>query len=292
MKQVCLLALIALAATPAMAQAQTDTPVTPSKQAEPATWKRYTVRGEEFSVTLPTHPAMFTVGGLLPRGHKFRREHLLSACADGVMYTVRVHENPEPQQSLDDFIAQQNGGLWDLSTERSINVNGFKGKQYSWKKFLPGTAQVFAVKGRLYQFNMGGPGVDESVVKQFFSSIVLGNEAEAVEVSVGLGVPFPRPTDELVFQGRDLDSKPILLMKPEPQYTADAHKEKIVGTVVLKAVLSSSGNVTNIQVVKGLPYGLTERAVNAAKMIMFYPGVKNGKFASMWMQLEYNFNPE
>jgi hypothetical protein len=49
--------------------------------------------------------------------------------------------------------------------------------------------------------------------------------------------------------------------------------------------------VQNIRVISGLPYGLTEQAVSAARQIKFTPAMKDGKPVSMWMQLEYNFNP-
>jgi TonB family protein len=64
----------------------------------------------------------------------------------------------------------------------------------------------------------------------------------------------------------------------------------VVGTVVLKVVFAASGKVTNIRVVQGLPDGLTERAIEAARKIRFVPASKEGKYVSMWMQLEYNFN--
>ena len=63
-----------------------------------------------------------------------------------------------------------------------------------------------------------------------------------------------------------------------------------MGTVVLKVVCSSTGQVTNIRIVQELPYGLTERAIVAAKKIKFIPAMKDGRYVSMWMQLEYNFN--
>ncbi len=93
-----------------------------------------------------------------------------------------------------------------------------------------------------------------------------------------------------VFTGKEVTSKARLISKPEPQYTEDARKNQITGTVVLKVVFSSSGQVTNIRTVSGLPYGLTERAIAAARLIKFVPATKDGHQVSMWMQLEYNFN--
>jgi len=93
-----------------------------------------------------------------------------------------------------------------------------------------------------------------------------------------------------IFTGKDVTSKARLLSKPEPQYTEDARKNQITGTVVLKVVFASSGQVTNIRTVSGLPFGLTERAIAAARQIKFVPATKDGHQVSMWMQLEYNFN--
>lgn len=93
-----------------------------------------------------------------------------------------------------------------------------------------------------------------------------------------------------IFTGKDVTTKARLLSKPEPQYTEDARKNQITGTVVLKVVFASNGSVTNIRTVSGLPYGLTERAIAAARNIKFVPATKDGHQVSMWMQLEYNFN--
>ena len=93
-----------------------------------------------------------------------------------------------------------------------------------------------------------------------------------------------------IFTGKDVTTKAKLISKPEPQYTEDARKNQVTGTVVLKVVFASSGQVTNIRTVSGLPYGLTERAIAAARQIKFTPATKDGHQVSMWMQLEYNFN--
>src|SRR5712692_1707421 len=93
-----------------------------------------------------------------------------------------------------------------------------------------------------------------------------------------------------VFNGKDVSSKARILEKPEPQYTEAARKNQITGTVVIKAIFSSSGQVTNIVAVARLPDGLTEKAIAAARQIRFVPATKDGHPVSMYMQLEYNFN--
>lgn len=93
-----------------------------------------------------------------------------------------------------------------------------------------------------------------------------------------------------VFSGKEVSSKARVLSKPEPQYTEDARKNQVTGTVVLRAVFTSGGQVSNIRAVSGLPYGLTERAIAAARQIRFTPATKDGHAVSMYIQLEYNFN--
>jgi TonB family protein len=81
-----------------------------------------------------------------------------------------------------------------------------------------------------------------------------------------------------------------VLLKPEPQYTEDARKNQITGTVVLKVVFASSGEVVQIRALRTLPFGLTERAIAAARQIKFEPAQRDGRAVSVAMQLEYNFN--
>ena len=81
-----------------------------------------------------------------------------------------------------------------------------------------------------------------------------------------------------------------VLLKPEPQYTEEARKGGITGTVILSVVFSRDGQVTNIRAVQTLCCGLTEKAMAAAKLIRFEPATRNGRAVSSYMQLVYNFN--
>jgi TonB family protein len=98
------------------------------------------------------------------------------------------------------------------------------------------------------------------------------------------------PDYNRVFNYKEVTQKARVLSKPEPQYTEDARKNQITGTVVLRVVFTSGGQVTNITAVRQLPYGLTEKAMAAARQIKFVPAMKDGHTVSMYMQLEYNFN--
>jgi TonB family protein len=92
------------------------------------------------------------------------------------------------------------------------------------------------------------------------------------------------------FGGGGMLQRARVLSKPEPQYTEDARKNQITGTVVLRVVFASSGEVVQIRAVRTLPFGLTERAIAAARQIRFEPAMRDGRAVSVSMQLEYNFN--
>lgn len=55
-------------------------------------------------------------------------------------------------------------------------------------------------------------------------------------------------------------------------------------------MFAETGEVTDIQVIRGLSHGLNERCIEAAKQIKFVPAESNGKKISFRMGLEYNFN--
>ena len=92
------------------------------------------------------------------------------------------------------------------------------------------------------------------------------------------------------FTGSQVEQRARVLFKPEPTYTEEARRNQVTGTVMLRVVFASNGDVVQIRAVHSLPYGLTDRAITAARQIKFVPAVKGGRPVSVFMQLEYNFN--
>ncbi|HXM48943.1 MAG TPA: energy transducer TonB [Pyrinomonadaceae bacterium] len=100
----------------------------------------------------------------------------------------------------------------------------------------------------------------------------------------------PNPDPNRVYSPPEVNERARVLSKPEPQYTEEARRTGITGTVILRVVFSRTGEVTNIRAMQPLGGGLTEKAIAAARQIRFVPAKKNGQPVSMYMQLEYNFN--
>lgn len=93
-----------------------------------------------------------------------------------------------------------------------------------------------------------------------------------------------------VLRNIEVEQRVRLISKPEPHYTEEARRNQVTGTVMLRVIFSSTGEVAQIRAINSLPYGLTERAIAAAREIKFIPAMKGGRPVSVYMQLEYNFN--
>lgn len=99
----------------------------------------------------------------------------------------------------------------------------------------------------------------------------------------------PDVNKEQTFTTRQVDTTAKILKRPPPSYTREARSARIQGYVILRVVLSSIGKIGRIQVLRGLPAGLTENAIRAACKIQFEPAIKDGKTVSQSVQVEYTF---
>ena len=87
-----------------------------------------------------------------------------------------------------------------------------------------------------------------------------------------------------------VDTKPVRLSSPALQYTEAARNNNIQGTVILRVLVGEDGKVQQVRVVRGLPDGLTEQAIAAARQTKFKPAMKDGKPVPYWVALEMEFN--
>jgi TonB family protein len=69
----------------------------------------------------------------------------------------------------------------------------------------------------------------------------------------------------------DLSSGPRALSTIQPAYTPEAQRAGVAGEVVLVLTIDDRGDVTDVAVETGLPAGLTEAAVEAARAAKFLP---------------------
>lgn len=82
---------------------------------------------------------------------------------------------------------------------------------------------------------------------------------------------------------------PVVISKVEPVYTEEARKARIMGIVIVEATIGRDGLVKNVTVLKPLPFGLDQAAVDAVKQWVFKPATFNGEAVDVRFNLTINF---
>jgi TonB family protein len=256
-------------------------------------WKRFTGKDEEFSVLMPDKPSLY-LSSITDRPGKLTPERIYSSYSQGSAYLVVSYNGSSIKGTLENFKAHH---LYQgaVSYARDLSVAGYSGKEYKLKfAEVGGTLQIYATKKHGYALATVQAIDDPPLSSYFLSSFLIKGEHENI-VSAETQPPAPSqdiPTidsSQSMLTGKDVTRRGVIVSKPEPWYTEEARQANITGTVVLRVVLSASGEVTNIHAVKGLPKGLTENAIEAARHLKFIPAVKDGRFVSYWVELQYNF---
>ncbi len=104
----------------------------------------------------------------------------------------------------------------------------------------------------------------------------------------GTGPATAEPDFGVLQVGGDV-SRPVAISQPQPRYPEMARRARIEGIVILEAIIDRDGNVTDVQVRKGLPYGLTEEAVKAVRQWKFKPATLNSKPVAVFYNLTVRF---
>jgi TonB family protein len=321
-----LLALAALPAADATRAAAQDGTRQPDASGA-AAWARYTYPGDEFSVELPGMPTlshMFRgLGG--PMNFKSEKMRVFSLYSGGVIFFVAAYDRPQKSESLDSF-ASHLRGAWGLSPKGEVGLGGFEGKSYvvsgrtsrGVATELYGEGRAFRTKKHAYFVLALSQGEGRAEVTRFLDSLALeakpsgervaepapvtryeppktppqGGTAPAVEGDAEATKPTRREgaSADGPFPPTELTRRALIVYKPEPGYTEEARRSNARGTIRLRVVLSSTGEVKNISVFNGLPDGLTEKAIDAARRMLFFPAEKDGRPVSQYVVLEYNFN--
>lgn len=85
---------------------------------------------------------------------------------------------------------------------------------------------------------------------------------------------------------------PIVIQRIDPVYPPEAKEKHIAGMVITEVVTDRNGNVVEVRVLKPLPYGLTQAAVDAVRQWKFRPGTRNGEPVDVFFNLTVKFKPD
>lgn len=100
--------------------------------------------------------------------------------------------------------------------------------------------------------------------------------------------PPPSEPEGPIQVGGDVKA-PVKIYDPKPSYTEIARKARIQGIVIVQAVVDKDGNVVDAKILKGLPMGLDQEALNAIRKWRFEPATLNGKPVDVYYNLTVNF---
>lgn len=93
-----------------------------------------------------------------------------------------------------------------------------------------------------------------------------------------------------IYERKELTQPAKVISKPAPEFTEEARRHSVCGTIKMSVVLCRNGRVTDVEVTQGLPHGMNEMVERSASRITFTPAEKDGQHASQRIKIEYNFN--
>ena len=84
---------------------------------------------------------------------------------------------------------------------------------------------------------------------------------------------------------------PEVLFEKKPEYTSDAMRAKVQGTVEVEAVVNVDGSVGQVKIVRSLDdrFGLDQKAIEAVRNWKFRPGTRFGKAVPVLVLIELTF---
>lgn len=276
-----------------------------TRNTAPVEWKRYGIRKDNFSVSMPKMPVRFENTDACNEMDVLE----LWAYAEGAVYEARVvskrgKKPPEWCAGMSRFGQATFDRRLQAASVGSLgpveNVRDARGLQVTKITLQRSTRWIFddMAKKRWFELAITQHGGASAKAGEFLSSLVLGGNSGAIEIGAGSGValgdllpssPEAPPAPIVIGQKEDVESLIIAAKKPPP-YTDKARENRAEGTVKLRVTFHSNGTIGKIDILSGLPFGLTEQAIAAAKKIVFVPSKRNGIRVSIVRTIEYRFS--
>lgn len=108
----------------------------------------------------------------------------------------------------------------------------------------------------------------------------------------GVRADVPEPCNGPIYSSKEVSKKARIIVYPAPAEPMDSRSREINGEVVLDVIACSDGTINGIEVVKGLPFGLTEESVKAAQRVVVRPARKDGQNVSQRIRFHYEFRKD
>jgi TonB family protein len=253
-------------------------------------WLPLAPEGEEFSAVTPAVRTMYMSPNFHfePGGEEVLEKRSYSGYANGFVFVIESFRAAKPQKIFKSVVKNTLGGA---SFRRDVMVDGFQAKEYGRSNDVVYDRSLYLVaKKHIYVLRLVALDEKNPGIERLLNSFKLGDHGIARTRSTENQLTASSTAAGEVLSTKEVTRKPRVVWKPEPAYTVQARQHQLTGTVALKAIFRADGQVTDITVVAGLPEGLTDKAIDAARNIRFFPAEKDGRVVSQEIRLDYNFN--
>ena len=146
---------------------------------------------------------------------------------------------------------------------------------------------AIAVLISLLVLTTGGFPQDNSSSTEPSSAPAPANSASAPQAPPSTSLGSGRAAGEKKL--RTALKRPRPIKNPDPEYSKEAKKRKIEGTVVLMVIVGADGLPRDIRVTRSLGHGRDEEAIKAVKKWKFKPGTVQGRAVPVQINVVANF---
>jgi protein TonB len=106
--------------------------------------------------------------------------------------------------------------------------------------------------------------------------------------------PAPAPAQVVhegdVIEVSDLDTQPTITRRVLPQYPIMALRQRVESTIFVTALISESGDVIDVKILRGdKRFGFEDAALKAVRATKFSAAIKDGKRVKTWYPLPVKF---
>jgi TonB family protein len=148
-----------------------------------------------------------------------------------------------------------------------------------------GAAEALAQSGRAKRAE---PPKDERAGKSETKDEAKGEAKDEAKDSPQDGA---QTNDDKPLSGKEVTQRAVVKSKPLPGYPREARAYGVRGAVKLRLILGADGRIRDeVEVLEGLPHGVTEEAIRVARLIKFEPAQKDGRPVSQYVTVVYHFN--
>ena len=267
---------------------------TSGEHASTSDWTKFQPAGADFSLSLPgssAEKAKNGDAGLKTHYYKLKvgeTEYQVVWFAN-VPYGI-MHQSPLdvlfPRGLGEIFKSARHAGKKDLVTTRQedIALGGYKGRESTMESATDRIdARCFLARYDFITLAVLHPKGESSGAdaRRFLESLSLsstGTKTQAGDAS--------QPASSF----KDIDTRPMALNRPRPEYTTLARKNGVQGIIRVRALIGVDGKVKDVRLLGHLADGLDNEAVKAVRKMRFKPATKAGQNVEVWQVLEVEFN--